>query len=458
MYTPPPPANDSQRPANAPGAGDPGALAAEVVTIGDELCRGEIIDSNSAWLAERLTALGFHVRFRSSTVDDEGDMKTTLLLAASRAQVIVCSGGLGPTEDDRTVDVVSALAGVEPVIDDGHRQRMAARFAERGFEVTPNNLRQVRVPSGAEVLANRAGLAPGFRIPLGANAQPANAHPAELFAMPGVPREMKRIFDDEIEPRLRALLASRGRQALSTAKRVWRVAAMGESHVDHRLKGLLDGIDGATLHFRIAFPENLVTVVVRRAEAAEADAVIERVDADVRTRLGEHVYATGDETLAAAVGARLRARNETLATAESCTGGLVSDLLTDVPGSSDYVRGGVVAYSNDLKRALLGVRESTLNEAGAVSEACVREMAEGIRKATGATWGLAISGIAGPGGGTPDKPVGLVHFAVAGPGVVEARKVLWPGDRRMIKQIAAHATLFLLHRTMAAAAAAGATQ
>ena len=216
-----------------------------------------------------------------------------------------------------------------------------------------------------------------------------------------------------------------------TRKRTWRVASMSESHVDHRLRGLLDGppaIEGATLHFRIAFPENLVTVVVRRETEAEVDAVLDRLDGEVRARLGEHVYATGDDPLAKAVGERLRARGETVATAESCTGGLVGDLLTDVPGSSDYVRGGVIAYSNELKQRILGVLPEALAAHGAVSEACVREMAEGVRRATGADWGVAISGVAGPGGGSTEKPVGLVHFAVAGPRGVEVRKMNWPGD------------------------------
>ena len=259
---------------------------------------------------------------------------------------------------------------------------------------------------------------------------------------------MKRIFDDEIAPRLRALLGAAGREVPATASRVWRVAGLGESHVDHRLRGLLDGVDGATLHFRISYPENLVTVVARRPTQAEADAVIATLDVEVRARLGDHAYGTGDESLAEVLGQRLRARGETLGAAESCTGGLVSDLVTDVPGSSDYFLGGVVAYDNALKEKLLGVRRETLVAHGAVSEACVREMAEGVRGLVGATWGVAISGVAGPGGGTPDKPVGTVHFAVAGPAGIETRTLAWPAERRMVKQLSAFSTLFLLYRQL----------
>lgn len=416
--------------------------AAEILTIGDELCRGEIVDTNSAWLAERLTRLGCHVRWRTSTTDDAGDMHEALARAAARARVVITSGGLGPTEDDRTVDVVARLAGRAAVEDPAHRARMEARFAARGFVITPNNLRQVRVPEGADVLANEVGIAPGFHLMVGG---------AALFAMPGVPREMKSIFERAIAPRLGEILAG----APATARRVWRVAGMGESHVAHRLEGLLDealGPDqaqGATLHFRIAYPETLVTVVVRRGDEAAAQGALDLVDAAVRARLGGAIYGIDDETLAEVVGRRLRARGETLATAESCTGGLVGDLLTDIAGSSEYYLGGVVSYANASKQRELGVRAETLGRHGAVSAACVREMAEGVRARFGATWGIGISGIAGPGGGTPEKPVGLVHFAVAGLDGVEARELRWTAERRQIKLLAAHAALNLLDRHLA---------
>ena len=409
--------------------------SAEVLTIGDELCRGEIVDESSTWLSERLTGLGLHVRWRSSTTDEAGDLEAALRLAATRSRVVLCSGGLGPTEDDRTVDAVARVLGVSAVSEETHRTRMEALLSGQGLEVTPNSLRQVRVPSGAEVLENRAGLAPGFHVRLGG---------ADLFVLPGVPREMRRIVEEEVEPRLRRLLGS----SAVAARRRWRVAAMAESHVDHRLRGLLDGVPGATLHFRLAFPENLVTVAVWRSSVEEAEAVLSRLDGEVRARLGDHVYGTGDQTLPELIGARLRERRETLATAESCTGGLAGDLLTDVPGASDYYVGGICSYNDEAKRMVLGVSEATLLSEGAVSEGCVREMADGARRLLGTTWAVAISGIAGPGGGSRDKPVGLVHFAVAGPPGTEARHLLWPSERRLVKQLSAFAALYLLHRQL----------
>lgn len=409
-------------------------VTVEVVTIGDELNRGEIIDTNSSWLAERLTALGAYVRWRTSVTDDAHDMTEALRQATARADLVVTSGGLGPTDDDRTVDVVSALAGVEPVQEPAHFDKMRVRYAERGFRLTPNNLRQVRVPAGAEVLDNAHGAAPGFGVTIGK---------ARVYVMPGVPREMKGIFDEHVAPRVAAAVG--GSQP---AKRTWRVAGMGESHVDHALSGLVDGLDGVRLHFRIAYPENLVTVVVRRDDAA---AVLERLDAEVRARLGDHVYATGDTTLPEAVGARLTAARATLAVAESCTGGLIGQLVTAIPGSSRYFLGGVISYANELKRELLGVKPETLAAHGAVSEPTVIEMADGVRARTGATWGIAVSGVAGPDGGTAEKPVGTVFIAVTSAGARQVRKLFWPTGREQVRQLAAHAALHLLYKTLRAA-------
>ncbi len=407
---------------------------AEILTIGDELNRGEIIDTNSSWLAERLTSLGVYVRWRTSVTDQPDDMTAALRQASARAGLVVCSGGLGPTDDDRTVDVVSALIGVAPTTEPAHAEKMRARFAARGFELTPNNLRQVRVPTGAAVMPNEPGLAPGFGVKMGAT---------ELYFMPGVPREMKSIFDQHIAARIAERVGG-----VRAQKRIWRVTGKGESHVDHALRGLIDGLEDTTLHFRIAYPENLVTVVVRRADEAEATRVLDQLDVEVRKRLGDHVYATGETTLAAAVGQRLMARGQTVAVAESCTGGMIGQWLTAVAGSSQWFVGGVIAYANSVKEGLLGVSAATLATHGAVSEPVVLEMAEGARRATGAAWGIAVSGVAGPGGGTAEKPVGTVFIAVAGAEGREARKLFWPAEREQIRQLAAQSALHLLFKRL----------
>jgi nicotinamide-nucleotide amidase len=312
---------------------------------------------------------------------------------------------------------------------------MKQRFSTHGFELTPNNLRQVRVPTGAEALPNGAGIAPGFRINLGG---------ADGYFMPGVPREMNKIFADEVTPRLARRLAelSVGPRAVRT----WHVYGMGESHIDHRLAGLLDHIPDATLHFRTAAPENHVKVIVRDPDPGRAKELLEKIDADLRKRIGAGIYGVDDDTFPAAVGRALAGHPSTLALAESCTAGMAGELLTTVPGSSAYFRGGVMAYSNEIKQQVLNVKPETMATFGAVSEPVAREMAEGAQKMCGSTLAVGITGIAGPGGGTPEKPVGTVCFAVVGPGTPRMVTKLFAGNREQVRRAAAYFGLDLARR------------
>ena len=419
-------------------------LFAEVLTIGDELCRGEIIDTNSAYLAERLTALGLHVRWRTSVTDDPPDMVDAITRAAQRAHLVVTSGGLGPTDDDRTVDVLCGLLGVETVDDELHAERMRARFSARAqvgsHPLTPNNLRQVRIPRGAMVLANPTGIAPGFSVQLGM---------AQVACMPGVPRELKPMFEEGLVP----LLVERVGAATVTRKRAFKLAGVGESHVDHALRGLLAPQEGqethdATLHFRISFPETIVTLVVRRAGATAADAELDRLTTEVEARLGEHVYGRDDDTLAGVVGRRLVERKETVGLAESCTGGMLGAMLTEARGSSRYFKGAIVAYDNEVKVGQLGVDRALIVRDGAVSESVACAMAAGARAALGTTWALSITGVAGPDGGSADKPVGTVWLGLAGPDGVRAHKTLWPGEREQVRRMASTNALHLLWKAL----------
>lgn len=417
-------------------------LTATLLTIGDELSRGEIIDSNAAFLGSELTALGVYVRKRVGCNDRLEDIVAALDEAAQTGSLIVASGGLGPTSDDLTVDAVSAWLGVQPVQEPVHEERMRRRFIERNFAITPNNLRQVRIPSGATVLANRTGAAPGFAVQKGE---------VRAFFMPGVPKEMKPMFVERAIPLVRQLLPP-----TVTVRRIYRTLGLGESHVDHRLADLLDVTEvrrhaqqvAVTIHYRLAFPEVLVTLLARGEQADLVEAALAVLDEEVRRRLGHALYGTGEDELAAVVGRALLDRGQTLATAESCTGGMIGQTLTAVPGSSAYYLGGIVAYDNSVKRGVLGVSESTLTEHGAVSEACVRQMAESVRKLLGTTYGVAVSGIAGPGGGTQDKPVGTVWLAASSPERTLCRLIQWPGDREQVRKIATAAALNLVHKLM----------
>jgi nicotinamide-nucleotide amidase len=405
---------------------------AEVLTIGDELCRGEIVDTNSSWLAERLWSLGVTVRWMTSCRDDAADLERALRDAASRADVVLTSGGLGPTEDDLTVDVVCAITGVEAEIDEASRDRMAVRFAGR-IAITPTQLRQVRVPRGARVHGNPGGLAPCFETAIGG---------VPVVCMPGIPREIHAIWDGGLEARV---IAMRG-DAPPLARRIYRVFGQGESQISQACRGVVDGVDGASIHYQVKFPETLVKIVVRGAGAADR---LADVDRSLRERLGAFLYGDGEPALPERVCAELREAGLTVATAESCTGGLVGEILTRHGGSSIYYMGGAITYSNDEKVRQLGVRRETLDRVGAVSEDVVREMVAGAIDRFGVDLAIAVSGIAGPDGGTPEKPVGTVWIAVGRRGRETSTKRLgWPGPRDMIRTLAAWWSMAMLREAM----------
>ncbi len=419
-------------------------MRAEILTIGDELCRGEIVDTNSSYLAARLWDLDITTRWMTSCGDSADDMTAALATAVGRADLVVCSGGLGPTEDDLTVDVVARLAGVEPVIDDGSRARMEAWFAGR-VAVTPIQLRQVRVPAGARVHGNPVGLAPCFELAL---------RGVPVICLPGIPREIYGIWDGALGARLRELREAGG-DVERVARRIYRVFGRGESQIAQACAGLIDqtappsggaagrgqaptvgGASGATIHYQVKFPETLVKLVVRDRDRAVADARLAGLDASARERLAGLVYGTGEQTLPEVVAQRLIAAGKTIAVAESCTGGMLGEMLTRTPGMSAVFMGGAIVYSNREKVRQLGVDGRTLATHGAVSEETVREMATGARERFGTDLAVAITGIAGPDGGTPDKPVGTVWIAVATEDGLTVKRINWPRARDEVRTLA----------------------
>jgi len=402
----------------------------EILTIGDELCRGEIVDTNSSWLASALWDLDITVGWMTSCRDLAEDIRQAVNLATDRADLVLVSGGLGPTEDDLTVEVVADLAGGEAVIHEPSRERMEARFARANFRITPNNLRQVRIPEGATAFVNPIGLAPAFEVAIAGT---------PVICMAGPPRELRSVFEAQIRGRVLALRDAAGSARQRVARRVYRVFGMGESHVGAAVQGITQGVNGASVHFQFSFPETLVKIVVRDPDEAVAKAGLAQIDGRIRQAIGRSLYGVDEDSLAGVLGRALGAAGLSVATAESCTGGLIGKLITDVPGSSDYYRGGAVTYSNGEKSRQLGVLESTLRDRGAVSEACVEEMALGCRERFESDLAVAVSGVAGPGGGTPDKPVGTVWLAVAGPsGRCTTRRFVWPGERDQVRMLAAY--------------------
>jgi nicotinamide-nucleotide amidase len=429
-------------PAVAAAKASPGTAA--VLAIGDEILRGEIANSNAQYLSSRLFDIGFEVRAHRVVSDHPKDIRAALESLRDQAAVIVATGGLGPTEDDRTVDVVGELLGV-PVTE--HAPSLAAmkqRFSAHGFALTPNNLRQVRVPTGANVFPNAAGIAPGFCVDLGGS---------EAHFLPGIPREMESIFNTHCVPLLVEHMGEHG--VPRAAVRTFHVYGMGESHIDHRLAGLVDGIPNASLHFRTASPENHVKVVVRAVDFAKSQAALEHIDHELRKRIGQGIYGIDGDTFPMVVAKALREASATLALAESCTGGYAGQLLTSEPGASDIFRGSVVPYSNELKTGVLSVPAELIAEHGAISEPCARAMAEGTLKLSGATIAVSITGIAGskmdgrPVVASPppgEKPVGTVCFAIAGPRPTKSATKLFAGDRERVRKAAAYFALDLARR------------
>jgi nicotinamide-nucleotide amidase len=403
------------------------------LTIGDELCRGEIVDTNSSYVAQRLWDLDITTRWMTSCCDVDQDITEAVTRAVARADVVVCSGGLGPTEDDLTVDVVARLAGVDVVVDEPSRERMTARFALANLPVAPIQLRQVRVPAGARIHGNPAGLAPCFEVVL---SRSPSGHGVPVVCLPGVPRELHAIFGATLDRRLAELREAAG-DVERIARRVYRAFGRGESQISQACRGVVDGVAGASIHYQVKFPETLVKLVVRDRDQAAADARLQALDGALRERLAGVVYGTGDDNLVAKVTRKLIAGKTTVATAESCTGGMIGELLTQLPGSSAVFLGGAIVYSNAEKVRQLGVRQATLDAHGAVSEETVREMATGARERFGTELAVAVSGIAGPDGGTPDKPVGTVWLALASPRGIVTKKLGWPGMRDQIRTLAA---------------------
>ena len=385
-----------------------------IVSIGDELVTGQTVDTNTAWLAQRVRSAGGEVRSHLTVGDDLDQIADAIQLAWSRAPGVVMTGGLGPTPDDLTRAAVARVLGVEMVEDAEAVAHIEAMFARWQRVMPLTNRVQALVPAGCSAIANPCGTAPGLWYQHGER---------WLAALPGVPREMRAMFEASVQPHVEAM--AKGRVCRSVCVRTFgwpesKIAeALGEMMARDRQPRVGTTAAGAQIGVRI---------LAVGGDAEEAEAALAGDVAEVQCRLGEIIYGQDDETLATAV-AKLLLRADgsaraTVATAESCTGGLVAKRLTDVPGSSAYFLRGYVTYANAAKIEQLGVPAEVIDAHGAVSEPVARAMAEGCRRMAGTDYALASTGIAGPGGGTADKPVGLVYIALAGAGGTQARRLL----------------------------------
>lgn len=415
-----------------------GASAIEravIVSCGDELTTGRIADTNAAFIADALGEVGISVTAVLVVGDDPDRIAWAWTQALAEGDVVIGTGGLGPTVDDLTTEALARTLGRPLIHDPAAAEHIRRIFAATGRAMPSNNLKQAQFPSGAVVIPNPRGTAPGYRL-----AVETGDGTRHLVVLPGVPREMMAMWRESVLPWLRE---ARGAEDVCLS-RTFQTFGLTESGLDERLQGVLEP-DEARLSFRASFPEISVRVSLT-ARTAEAEGRLEKAAERVRARIAEVVIGEGTDTMEGVVGCLLRDRRLTLAVAESCTGGLIGHRITNVPGSSAYFREGVVCYSNDAKRELLGVEPQTLEAVGAVSEEVAREMAVAVRRLAASDLGLATTGIAGPDGGTPEKPVGTVCIALAwADGVTSRRYQLW-GTRDWIKLLTSQIALDWVRR------------
>jgi nicotinamide-nucleotide amidase len=405
-------------------------MPAALLSIGTELTRGELVNTNASWIADRLTAFGLEVEVIEAIPDDRAAIVDTLRRLSTRHRVVIVTGGLGPTTDDLTSACAAEAAGVPLERHEPSLEAIRRRFASFGREMGPSNAKQADFPRGCEILPNPIGTAPGFKLQLGG---------ALLFFTPGVPVEMRRMFEEQIVPHIAPLATN------DAAQVHLKTFGAGESKIGEMLEGLEAEFPGVTLGYRAHFPEIEVKVFARAKHRSDAQTLADAAARAVRSRLGDLVYGEGrEETFAACVSRVLRKGKLSLSIAESCTGGIVGSMLTALPGSSDILLFDGVVYSNTAKVQVLGVDEEILRAHGAVSAECARAMVEGVKRLTGSDVAVAITGIAGPTGGTDLKPVGLVYFAVSGPHDTIVKERQLSGDRNRVQTFAAWYALKLL--------------
>ena len=404
--------------------------SAAIITIGDELLYGSVVDTNAAYIGQRMTETGIEPVCCMTVGDEDTRIGQALDIVCRQADVVLVTGGLGPTHDDVTKTVIAEAIGQDLVFHPDILDTVEAMFTQRGMAMPESNRIQAYMPRNAEVIDNPVGTAPGFLV---------HHKGAAVFVMPGVPREMKKMLNEQVLPRLKE--HGEGRVILH---RWIRTTGIGESSLSLVIGDVIDEAEDVKI---ASLPQetgvNLRLTAEGRSEE-EARRRIETVETRMVAQAGEHIYGVDDDTLEEVVGRLLLKAGATVAIAESCTGGLVASRMTDVPGSSDYMMEGMVTYSNAAKTARLEVPETTIDRHGAVSAETAAAMARGVRRTSGATYGLSTTGVAGPGGGTPEKPVGLVYLGLATPDGVETRKLMLGPDRQTNKTRAALAALNLL--------------
>lgn len=409
-------------------------LTAEIIAIGSELLAPDRSDTNSLWLTEKLNSIGIEVKLKTIVGDDDARLEEAIRDATRRSKVVITTGGLGPTEDDITRKVAARALGRRLLLDETILSELRERFRSLGHVMPERNSRQAMVIDKAEVLPNPNGSAPGLFI---------EHEGVAIVLLPGPPREMRPMFENHVQPKLAGRAGN-----VKVVRRMLRVAGLGESAVDEKIAPIYTQYENPQTTILFNQSEIEIHLTARGRTEAEAGALLDRLSEQLEERLGNAVFSFAGEKMEEVVGLKLTVGGYTLSVAESCTGGLIAQRVTEVPGSSKYFIEGVVAYSNDAKTRTLGVDPALILENGAVSAPVARAMAEGIRERAQTDFGLSITGIAGPAGGSEEKPVGLVYISLADDVQTKTRKLQIPGDRQLIRWRASQAALDLLRRRL----------
>ena len=411
---------------------------AEIIAVGSELLTPHRQDTNSLYLTEKLNELGIEVRYKCIVGDDLVGLIAAAKLAMRRSDIIIFSGGLGPTEDDLTREAVADALGLKLQRDPTITAKLEERFAKRGIKMTTNNAKQADVLTSAAALPNALGTAPGQWI-----AGKYDGEERLLMLLPGPPYELKALFETECIPRLRARIPVQ-----HIATRTLKMAMMPESQVDARVAPIYKTYTDVETTILAGAGEIQLHLRCRKDSAADAEARVEELAEKMEDELGDAIFSRKGETIEQIVSYLLQMRSLTLAVAESCTGGLLAERITSISGSSRYFLGGAVVYSNELKTQFANVPKALIDRHGAVSREVAAAMAEGIRKRCLASYGIGITGVAGPSGGTEQKPVGLVYIALAGEEGTQVAERNFPGDRKRIRQFSTQQALEMIRRAL----------
>jgi nicotinamide-nucleotide amidase len=407
-------------------------MRAEVIATGTELLTGGVLDTNSLFLSEELLSLGIETAFKTTVGDDEGDMEGAFRAAIARANVVIITGGIGPTEDDITRKVIAKIVKKRLVLNEDAHRAIHQKLAGRNKETLVANDRQALVPAGARLLRNPVGIAPGFYV---------EEEEAFIAVLPGVPRELYAMFHEELKPVLAERVASRH----AVRRRVLHICGLSESGVNQAIQEIMHlTVPVVGLCARETGVD--IRIIASGSSAEEAQALADRTEDVVRKKLGDAIYAADGQTMEEVVGALLKQHRLTLAVAESCTGGLIGARITNIAGSSDYFERGAVTYSNNAKTEMLGVPQALIDRHGAVSSEVAGAMAEGVRQSAKTDIGLSVTGIAGPGGRSERKPVGLVYIALATAQGVRTAEHRFLGDREHIRMRSAQMALDMVRR------------